>query len=333
MHRKRKNCRLDLCNSLGWAEVTLQEPSPAALPDAKPRQFLFLLLPESLHPFLQLARLDRPIGWWLLLLPCWWSSVLASIVSQSSLRWGDLILFFLGSVAMRGAGSTYNDIIDRKIDAKVARTRSRPLPSGRVSVRAAIFFLIVQCGIGLGVLLSFNRFTILLGCSSLFVVALYPFMKRVTSWPQAVLGAAFAWGALLGWAAQFESLAFPPFMLYLGAVFWTIGYDTIYAVQDIADDRLIGVKSTARLFGGRLRLAIGLLYMASVLCIEASLFLSRANLFAQSGLFLFAAHLVWQVLSVDLADPDKAGQLFRSNRDAGLLLFAGLSLQALSQGF
>jgi 4-hydroxybenzoate polyprenyltransferase len=314
-------------------KLSLQKPRITVLPDAEPRQFLFSVLPNGLHPFIQLARLDRPIGWWLLLLPCWWSSALASAHAHGPLAWGDLILFLIGAVAMRGAGSTYNDILDRDIDAKVARTRSRPLPSGRISVKAAIFFLCLEGLIGLVVLLEFNLFTIFLGISSIFVVALYPFMKRVTSWPQAVLGAAFAWGALMGWAAQFQSLALAPILLYLGAIFWTIGYDTIYAVQDLEDDRLIGVKSTARLFGPRLCFAVGLLYGLAVLCIEASLLLAHVNLLAQAGLLLFALHLFWQVRSIDVNAPDKALHLFRSNRDAGLLLFAGLGLQALSQSF
>lgn len=300
------------------------------LPDAQKGQFLFSLTPQSLHPYLQLARIDRPVGWWLLLLPCWWSSALASGAAHLHVQWGHLGLFFIGAIAMRGAGSTYNDIVDRKIDAKVARTRTRPLPSGRVSVREAAIFLMLQCLIGLFVLLSFNLFTVFLGFSSIFVVLLYPFMKRITFWPQSVLGAAFAWGALMGWAAIFHELALPPLFLYFGAVFWTIGYDTVYAMQDIADDRMIGVKSTARLFGRRLRLAVGFFYAASIASIFLGLWLAHSGIFAQIGLLFFAFHLGWQVKNIVYDNEPRALKLFRSNRDAGLLLFAGLFLDAIS---
>jgi 4-hydroxybenzoate polyprenyltransferase len=229
---------------------------------------------------------------------------------------------------MRGAGSTYNDIVDRKIDAKVARTRTRPLPSGRVSLRAAAIFLVLQCLIGLCVLLSFNVFAIFLGFSSIFVVLLYPFMKRITFWPQSVLGAAFAWGALMGWAAIYHGLAASPILLYVGAVCWTIGYDTIYAMQDIADDRMIGVKSTARLFGRKLRLAVGLFYGASAVSIFLSFWLAHSGVLAFLGLLLYALHLGWQVKNIDYDNEPRALKLFRSNRDAGLLLFAGLLLAA-----
>jgi 4-hydroxybenzoate polyprenyltransferase len=297
----------------------------APLPDSVAGQLVLRLAPKSWHPLLQLARLDRPIGWWLLLLPCWWGSVLASIYQGGPLRVRDLLLFFAGAVVMRGAGSTYNDMIDRDIDAKVERTKWRPLASGRIGTTAAAVFLAAQCLAGFAVLLSFNGFTILLGFASLAVVGLYPFMKRFSSWPQAVLGAAFAWGALIGWAAALGSLAFAPLLLYLGAVFWTIGYDTIYAVQDIEDDVLAGIGSTARLFGERLRLGIGSLYALAVMCIEAALLAAGAGSPAQGGLLLFASHLAWQAKRVDPGDGALALRLFRSNRDAGLLLFAGLA--------
>ncbi len=230
---------------------------------------------------------------------------------------------------MRGAGSTYNDIIDRNIDAKVERTKWRPLASRRIGARAAAVFLAAQCLAGLAVLLSFNGFTILLGLASLGVVGLYPFMKRISSWPQAVLGAAFAWGALIGWAAALGSLASAPLFLYLGAVFWTIGYDTIYAVQDIEDDALAGIGSTARLFGERLRLGIGSLYALAVVSIEAALLAAGAGSPAQCGLLFFASHLAWQAIRVDQRDGALALRLFRSNRNAGLMLFAGLAADIL----
>jgi 4-hydroxybenzoate polyprenyltransferase len=236
-------------------------------------------------------------------------------------------LFFAGAVVMRGAGSTYNDIIDRDIDAKVERTKWRPLASGRIGTTSAAVFLAAQCLVGLAVLLSFNGFTIVLGFASLGVVGLYPFMKRISSWPQAVLGAAFAWGALIGWAAALGSLAAAPLLLYLGAVFWTIGYDTIYAVQDIEDDALAGIGSTARLFGERLHLGIGSLYALAAVCIEAALLAAGAGAPAQGGLLLFASHLAWQAMRVDPGNGALALRLFRSNRDAGLLLFAGLAAE------
>ncbi len=301
------------------------QPVPATLPDSVAEPLIFRLAPNSWHPLLQLARLDRPIGWWLLLLPCWWGSALASIYQGGPLRARDLLLFFIGAVVMRGAGATYNDIIDRGIDAKVERTKWRPLASGRIGATAAATFLAAQSLAGLAVLLSFNGFTIRLGFASLGVVGLYPFMKRVSSWPQAVLGAAFAWGALVGWAAALGSLASAPFLLYLGAVFWTIGYDTIYAVQDIEDDALTGIGSTARAFGEHLRLGIGVFYALAVICIEVALLAASAGFPAQGGLVLFALHLGWQAMRIDPRNGALALRLFRSNRDAGLMLFAGFA--------
>ncbi|MGA3340241.1 MAG: 4-hydroxybenzoate octaprenyltransferase [Methylocella sp.] len=301
--------------------------APATLPDSVAGQLIFRLAPASWHPLLQLARLDRPIGWWLLLLPCWWSSALASLYRGVPLHGRDLLMFFIGAVVMRGAGSTYNDIVDRHIDAKVERTKWRPLASGRISVAAAAFFLAAQCLAGLAVLLSFNGFTILLGFSSLGVVGLYPFMKRISSWPQAVLGAAFAWGALVGWAAALGSLALAPILLYCGAILWTIGFDTIYAVQDIEDDAVAGIGSTARAFGGRVRLGVGCLYALAVFCVAAAFLAAGAGRWAQGGLGLFALHLALQVTQIDPNNGTLALRLFRSNRDAGLILFAGLAAE------
>ncbi|HET6378093.1 MAG TPA: 4-hydroxybenzoate octaprenyltransferase [Methylocella sp.] len=299
------------------------------MPDSVAGHPLLRLVPRRWHPFLQLARLDRPIGWWLLLLPCWWSSALSSIHQEAPLHIRDLVLFFIGAAAMRGAGSTYNDIIDRDIDAKVERTKGRPLASGKVSTRAAVIFLALQCLAGLAVLLSFNRFTIWLGFASLLVVGLYPFMKRISSWPQAVLGAAFAWGALVGWAAAEGSLALPPLLLYIGTLCWTIGYDTIYAVQDIEDDALAGIGSTALYFGSRLRAGVGAFYALAALFTGGALLSSGAGILALAGLAAFAAHLAFQTARLGLRDGALALRLFRSNRDAGLLLFAGLAAQAV----
>lgn len=286
--------------------------------------------PLWLRPYARLARWDRPIGWWLLLLPCWWSAVLAS--NAAGATWPNvahLVLFWIGAVAMRGAGCTYNDIVDRDLDAGVARTRSRPIPSGQVRVRDAKVFLLIQALVGLAVLLSLNWFSVWLGLGSLVVVAAYPFMKRITDWPQFVLGLAFSWGALMGWSAWFGSLSLAPILLYAGGVLWTIGYDTIYALQDIEDDKIMGVRSTARLFGDRAPEIVGLLYAGAVLLFAGAFWMANVGLVAWLGLALFAAHLAWQVVTVRLDDEPLALRLFKSNRDAGLILFAGLVIAGL----
>jgi 4-hydroxybenzoate polyprenyltransferase len=304
-----------------------QASAATAVPDAHAAGFwswLWSLLPADWMPFIQLARLDRPTGWQLLLAPCLASSCLATIYHLQSPAYGQLVLFCLGAIAMRGAGSTFNDLIDRKIDAQVERTRSRPLPSGRVSPLAAALFMAAQALIGLGVLLSLNRFAIVLGLCSLLPVAIYPFMKRFTSWPQAILGLAFSWGALMGWAAVAGALAAPALWLYASCVVWTIGYDTIYALQDRKDDVRAGVKSTALLFGDHVIFAVALLYLATVVLAELALIGAGAGLLAQLGLLAFALHLVWQLRKLDDADEAMALKLFRSNGPAGFLLFAGL---------
>ena len=220
--------------------------------------------PAWTRPYLRLARLDRPIGSWLLLMPCWWSVGLAAIHAHSQVNLWHLVLFFVGAFAMRGAGCTWNDIVDRDLDARVERTRSRPIPAGQVTVAAAAGFLLLQALVGLVVLLQFNRFTVYVGFLSLAVVAVYPFMKRITYWPQIVLGLAFSWGALMGWPATFGRLDLPAFLLYAGAISWVIGYDTIYAHQDREDDALIGIKSTALLFGERTKTMLALFYALAV---------------------------------------------------------------------
>ncbi len=308
--------------------MSLTQPEGAAretLPDAVADHPLWRFAPAAARPFIQLARLDRPIGWWLLLLPCWEGSALAAVSRHELPSLWHLALFLIGAVAMRGAGSTYNDLVDREIDAKVERTRFRPLASGRVSVRAATIFLVAQCLVGVGVLLSFNGLTIAAGLASPLIVLVYPFAKRFTSWPQAILGCAFAYGALLGWTAAAGAFAAPAFLLYASAILWTIGYDTIYALQDLRDDVIAGVRSTARLFGERVRLAVGLLYGGSVLCAELAVLGANGGGLAQLGVLAFAAHLFWQVSKTsESVAPQTALMLFRSNRDAGLLLFAGL---------
>ena len=304
----------------------------APVADAPSGNLVDRLAPLSWRPYLRLARVDRPIGWWLLLLPCWWSTALAAGAGGIGFPSPILLaLFFVGSVAMRGAGSTYNDIVDRDLDGQVERTRGRPLPSGQVSVKGALVFVAGQCLVGLAVLLSLNLFAICLGFGSLLVVAAYPFMKRITSWPQAVLGLAFSWGALMGWAATFSSLATAPLLLYAAAILWTMGYDTIYAVQDIEDDAIAGIKSTARMFGHRTRPWVAGFYAGASLCVALALLAARSGPLAWAGLAAFAGHLAWQSSRLSVRDGRGALGLFQSNRDAGLLLFAGLTLDAVAR--
>jgi 4-hydroxybenzoate polyprenyltransferase len=285
--------------------------------------------PAWSRPYLRLARLDRPIGSWLLLIPCWWSAGLAAIAARDPLPspW-HLLLFFVGAFAMRGAGCTWNDIVDRDLDGRVERTRSRPIPSGQVSAAQAAAFLVAQALVGLVVLLQFNRFAIAAGVASLGIVVVYPFMKRITYWPQIVLGLAFSWGALMGWAAAFGRLDAPALVLYAGAIAWVIGYDTIYAHQDREDDALIGIKSTALLFGARTKPMLAIFYSLAVGLIGLSGFLAGAGAAFALGLAAFAGHLAWQIARLDIDDPDGCLRLFKANRDAGLILFAGMLADA-----
>jgi 4-hydroxybenzoate polyprenyltransferase len=287
------------------------------------------IAPAWARPYLRLARADRPIGTWLLLLPCWWSTALAAVAQGSSPDLRLLLLFAVGAIAMRGAGCTWNDILDRDLDAKVERTRSRPIPSGQVSPRAAFAFLVALALIGLAVLLQMNAFAIATGIASLAIVAIYPLAKRVTDWPQSVLGLAFSWGALMGWAAVFGRLDPPALLLYAGSILWVIGYDTIYAHQDRDDDAIIGVRSTARLFGARTKPALAIFFSGAVLLIGTAGVLAGARWLFALGLAAFAVHLAWQVRRLDIDYPAGCLALFKSNRDAGLLLFAGLVLEAL----
>ena len=305
-----------------------------AIPDAKRGNWVDTKAPLWLQPYLRLARIDRPIGWWLLVLPCWWSTAMAADVAGSA--YPDpllMVLFLIGSVAMRGAGSTYNDIADRKLDQKVERTRNRPVASGAVSVKAALLFCGLQCLVGLGVLLSLNGFSIVLGFCSMLPVLAYPFMKRITSWPQAVLGLAFSWGALMGWAAIFGSLAAPALCLYAAAIFWTMGYDTVYAIQDIEDDVLAGIRSTALLFGKATPIAVGGFYLVTIAFLGTALFLAQLGVIAGLAWVIFAFHLAWQVKRIDISDGKGALAIFRSNRDAGLILLVGLALDAAVRHF
>jgi 4-hydroxybenzoate polyprenyltransferase len=279
------------------------------------------LLPSWAEPYARLARLDRPIGTWLLLFPAWWGIALAAP------RWPDpalLLLFALGAVAMRGAGCTLNDIADREYDGRVARTRFRPIPSGRVSVPQAILFMLLQLAVGAVILFSLNRLSILLGIAVLGLIGTYPFMKRITWWPQLFLGLNFNWGALLGWTAVVGSLAPPPVLLYLGGVFWTLGYDTIYAHQDKEDDARIGVKSSALALGPSTRPFLFLAYPIAAALWAAAGAAAGLGLPFYLALAAAALQLLWQASRVDTGDPADCLAKFRSNRLVGWLLFAGL---------
>jgi 4-hydroxybenzoate polyprenyltransferase len=285
--------------------------------------------PAVSRPYLRLARLDRPIGSWLLLMPCWWSLGIAGIRADRLPSLWHVVLFFIGAFAMRGAGCTWNDLVDRDLDGRVERTRSRPIPSGQVTVTQATVFMLAQGLVGLIVLLQFNRFTVLTGFVSLAVVVIYPFMKRVTYWPQIFLGLAFSWGAFMGWPAMFGRLDAPAFVLYLGSIAWVVGYDTIYAHQDREDDLLVGIKSTALLFGDNTRTMLALFYAGSVALIGAAGLMAGGELIFLLGMLAFAGHLTWQVLRLDINDPAHCLKLFKSNRDAGLILFAAMLLEAV----
>jgi len=285
--------------------------------------------PPFLRPYLRLARLDRPIGSWLLLIPCWWSVGLTGIRTDHFPSLWHIVLFLIGAFAMRGAGCTWNDLVDRDLDGLVERTRSRPIPSGQVTVAEATAFMMLQALIGFLVLIQFNRYTVITGICSLLVVAIYPFMKRITYWPQIVLGLAFSYGALMGWPAAFGRLDWPALVLYAGSICWVIGYDTIYAHQDREDDLLIGIKSTALLFGEETRPMLAKFYAAAVVLIGFAGLMVGGRFIFVLGLIGFAAHLAWQVTQLDINDSARCLKLFKSNRDAGLILFGAMLLEEL----
>lgn len=282
-------------------------------------------LPAGWQPYARLSRLDRPIGTWLLLLPGWWAIALARPDGQP-LDYYMLLLFGFGAVVMRGAGCTFNDIVDRDFDGRVERTRQRPIPAGQVTVRQAWLWLIAQALIGFGILIQMNETAILLGVASLLLVAIYPFMKRITWWPQFFLGLAFNWGAVLGYAAIAGRLDTVALVLYAAGIVWTVGYDTIYALQDKEDDALIGVKSTARLFGTRSQLWIAGFYDLTLLGLAAVGWLAGLGWPYWVSLGLAFIHFAWQVL---MLKPDDSGDClikFRANRDLGLIVFTGFLL-------
>ena len=286
--------------------------------------------PHNVQPYLRLMRLDRPIGTWLL----FWPAVFGLALGDGSLHrgflsraedWKLLVLFAVGAIVMRGAGCTYNDIVDRDIDAKVERTRGRPIPSGAVGVREAAVFLAAQCLVGLLILLTFNGFTVVLGAASLILIAAYPFMKRITWWPQAWLGLTFNWGALMGFSASTGHLSPACYVLYAGCFFWTLGYDTIYAHQDVDDDALIGVKSTARLFGEMSSLWIAGFYILTFVFISLAGVSATRSWWAVALMLPAAAHLFWQVARLQIHDADLCLTLFRANRESGLLIAFALA--------
>jgi len=316
-----------------------RELPDATVADAAPGNWVDRHAPPALRPYLRLSRADRPVGTWLLLIPCLWAIALAAASDPAGPRPGDIWLIAscaLGAFLMRGAGCTWNDLTDRHIDAAVARTRSRPLPSGQVTARQALAWAIVQSLLAACILFTYNATAIALGVASLGLVAIYPFAKRFTWWPQVFLGLAFNWGALLLWAAHQGSLGWPPVLLYAAGIAWTLFYDTIYAHQDREDDAMIGVKSTARLFGdntrpwlrGFLMLAVGLM-AAAVLAALLPLGRPLQLAVALGGVWGFGWHMAWQLMRLDTNDPARCLMLFRSNRDAGLIAALFLAAAAL----
>lgn len=299
--------------------------------DAVPLHWADRLMPPALRPYARLARLERPAGWWLLVLPGWWAICLAQLSEGGGPPEVELLLLFLiGAIVMRGAGCTLNDIVDRDFDAKVARTKSRPLPSGQVSVKAAVLFLAGLLAIGFLILLQLNELSIALGAASLGLVAIYPFMKRLTYWPQLFLGLAFNWGALLGFAAVSGRIPPAALSLYIGGVFWTLAYDTIYAHQDKEDDAVIGVKSAALKLGQATRPWVAAFFLLSLALIDLAGVLAGAPTIFHLGVVAAAAHAAWQLSQLNTDDPDNCLKVFRSNRDFGLIIFAG-TLLALAQ--
>jgi len=287
------------------------------------------LAPEQSRPYLRLSRADRPVGTWLLFIPCLWA-LLLSAASGDGLGWSGIWIGIgcgLGAWLMRGAGCTWNDITDRKFDAQVERTRSRPIPSGQVTAVQAFKWCCIQAVIALCILLSFNTNAILLGVASLLPVAVYPFAKRFTWWPQLFLGIAFNWGALVAWTAHSGSLGWPAIWLYLAGITWTLFYDTIYAHQDSDDDALIGVKSTARLFAENSPVWLARFQWATLLLLGVAIFWALwpagrilPLVIALAGIAAMGAHLSWQRSALNMADPNNCLRLFRANRNTGLIL-------------
>ena len=295
------------------------------VPDSE-RRGLIGALPQRLRPYASLMRLDRPIGTWLLYWPCAWSVALAGVGG----RWDLFLWLFLGAFAMRSAGCVYNDIVDRDLDRQVERTRLRPLASGRMSLRSAWILIGLLCAIGLLVLTQLNTAAAVISLVSIAPVAAYPFMKRITWWPQAWLGLVFSWGALVGWPAVTGSLDWAPVLLWFGSIAWVIGYDTLYAIQDVEDDALVGVKSSARRLGDKAPLGVGMCYALALLLWGAAIWSVRPDWLALLAIAPAALHLVNQALRADPHDGELALRLFRSNRTAGFLVFLGMLVVGLS---
>lgn len=297
----------------------------ATIADASPTNWVDRYAPLSWQPYLRLGRFDRPIGIWLLLFPCWWSQTLAEVTrGEPYPNLTLLALFAVGATAMRAAGCAYNDLVDRDIDALVERTAGRPIPSGQISPASAVIFIIACALVGLAVLLRMNTFTVQLAIASVLIVLIYPFAKRIISYPQLVLGLVFMWGALVGWAAVKGSLGLPPLVLYAGCILWTVGYDTIYAHQDTEDDALIGLGSTALLFGENTVSYVGALYgLAVVLWLIAGA-MAGTHLVYFLAVTLVFLQMTWQVSTLDIKDPANCLRRFRSNRDVGAAVFLGL---------
>ena len=295
------------------------------VPDSE-RRGLIGALPPRLRPFASLMRLDRPIGSWLLYWPCAWSVALAGVDG----RWDLFAWLGLGAFAMRSAGCVYNDIVDRELDRRVERTRLRPLASDRVSLRSAWLLIGLLCLVGSLVLVQLNAVAAVVALLSVAPVAAYPFMKRITWWPQAWLGIVFSWGALVGWPAVTGILSWTPFLLWFGSIAWVVGYDTLYAIQDIEDDALVGVKSSARRLGGKAPLGIAIFYLLALLLWGAAVWSVRPDWLALLALIPAALHLANQALRADPADGKGALTLFRSNRTCGLLVFLGMLVVGLA---
>lgn len=301
-------------------------PQSTRVADAPPDNWVDRYAPESMRPYFRLARLDRPIGFWLLLLPCWWSVGLADVtLNQPYPNPWLLTLFAVGALVMRAAGCAYNDYVDRDYDARLPRTASRPIPSGQVTPAEALAFAGVCSLAGALVLVQFNAFTIKLGLASLLLVALYPFMKRFTHWPQLILGLAFNWGALVGWSAVMGSIGLPALLLYVGSVLWTIGYDTIYAHQDREDDVMLGLRSTAIRFGENTMTWVGAFYAGAIVLWLAAGFLAGTHLIYFGAVVLASLQMAWQVTTLDTKDAANCLRRFRSNRDVGMVIFLGLA--------
>jgi 4-hydroxybenzoate polyprenyltransferase len=295
------------------------------VPDSE-RRGLIGALPPRLRPYASLMRLDRPIGSWLLYWPCAWSVALAGV----GRRWDLLLWFALGAFATRSAGCVYNDIVDRDLDRRVERTRLRPLASERVSLQSAWVLIAILCLVGLIVLLQLNMTAAVIAVVSVAPVAAYPFMKRITWWPQAWLGLVFSWGALVGWPAVTGSFDWPPLLLWFGSIAWVIGYDTLYAIQDIEDDALVGVKSSARRMGDKAPLGVGIFYAIAVVLWGAAIWTVRSQWLAIAALLPAALHLANQALRADPKDGELALHLFRSNRTCGLLVFLAMLVVGVS---